>query len=344
MRDRLALLTLAQRRFVFFIVFFGSLVALIALTLLLVSGAVNPGRRQAVALDPAITVAEFARLPDNDAYPASVAVGPTAVYTGSYASGAVWAIDANGDARELPGTRDVFGSVSGLAVGPDGAVYVVDQLDTDPRSGGGDVKRITPEGGIGPFADIDDDRGFVTPDDITLDTEGNVYVTDRGRNEVWRFDSEGENGARFWALPAAPEGEVRGAATGLAYDATLDALIVTDSDRNAIYRVNVTNGESEILYQHPANSPTPPGFDGATVTPDGVLYVAALGQNGIVRVEDGTITYIAGQFRGSSDVDYGAGGRLYVANFDQASIVLPVVQAQLPFAIDVIDLVSTPTE
>ncbi|MEP7293048.1 MAG: hypothetical protein ABI835_14800, partial [Chloroflexota bacterium] len=96
---------------------------------------------------------------------------------------------------------------------------------------------------------------------------------------------------------------------------------------------------TEVLYHHGGRA-TPPGFDGAVVTPDGTLYVAALGQNGIARVEDGRLDYIAGLFRGSSDVDFGAPNCLYVTNFDQSSIVIPVVRPQLPFALDVIELAA----
>ena len=51
---------------------------------------------------------------------------------------------------------------------------------------------------------------------------------------------------------------------------------------------------------------------------------------------------IAGHFRGASDVEFAAPNRLYVTNFDQSSIVLPIVRPQLPFAIDVIELSPAP--
>ncbi|MCZ2097353.1 MAG: hypothetical protein LC121_14045 [Anaerolineae bacterium] len=57
-------------------------------------------------------------------------------------------------------------------------------------------------------------------------------------------------------------------------------------------------------------------------------------------MNDGRLDYVAGLFRGSSDVEYAAPNRLYVTNFDQASIVIPVVRPQLPFAIDVIEFTS----
>ena len=82
-----------------------------------------------------------------------------------------------------------------------------------------------------------------------------------------------------------------------------------------------------------------PGFDGVTVTPNGDIYVAALGQNGVARVAGGELTYIAGLFRGASDVDYSAAiDSLYVTNWNQTPLVIPGDQPQLPFALDIIDL------
>lgn len=324
-----------QRQLIFFLVFGGILLAIVALTILLVASSLNTARQEAISLVDGVSVRQLAALPDDDAYPSSVAAFEGGVYTGSYATGAVWRIGADGTVSEVAGSRDAIGAVSGLAVAPDGMLYVVDQQDTDTRSAGGDLKRILPDGSIETVADLADDGGFITPDDVALDAGGRVYVTDRGRNEVWRFEPDG-SGALFWSLPALEGDDVQTAITGLAYDAAANAMIVTEPERNTIYRVPVDGGEAEVVYQMAANAEFPPGFDGVTVTSDGTLYVAALGQNGIVRVDGDTITYIAGQFRGSSDVDAGPDGQLYVTNWDQSALALPLVQPRLPFGIDVI--------
>jgi DNA-binding beta-propeller fold protein YncE len=143
----------------------------------------------------------------------------------------------------------------------------------------------------------------------------------------------------FWAAPPPPDGQVS-SITGIAWDPTRDALIVTDPEINTVYRVALADGSEEILYAH-GQLPNAPGFDGAVVTPDGEVYVAALGQNGIARVNTaaGTLDYIAGLFRGSSDIEYQrAQGRFIVTNFDQASLVLPLLAPSLPFTIDTVTL------
>jgi sugar lactone lactonase YvrE len=323
-----------QRRLIFFSIFGGILVALVAFTWILVNGTLNNGARvTAVPLNTQTTVHQFAALPDDNAYPASVAVAANGtVYTGSFATGAIWGISASGKVDEVPGTRDAIGALMGMIAVPDGSLLVVDQLDTDPRSSGGKVMRVK-DGMVTPFAD----PKFVSPFDIVLDAAGHVYVSDAGTNQVWRFDADGSNGAIWWTSPAQASGSLHPAATGLAYDATRDAIIVTDPEMNTIYRVKVSDGATETLYEH-GSQPNAPGFDGATVTPDGTLYVAALAQNGIAEVEDGKLDYIAGMFRGPSDVAFAAPNLLYVTNFDQTSIVIPVVHPQLPFALDVIEL------
>lgn len=340
MRLSLAHLSLGQRRLVFVMLMIGGVMLLVALTLLLISFSSGAaGRVMSLGLIDGVTAREFAALPDDDAYPAAVAAAPDGMlYTGSYASGAVWRIAPDGAVEELPDTRAMIGSVAGLAGAPDGALYVVDQLDADPRTGGSVVLRIAPDGTIAPFADLASQGGFVTADDIALDAQGRVYVTDRGSNQVWRFEADGSNETAWYAAPESDVADVRGALTGIAYDALNDDLLITDPDLNRIYRVAVESGVGEIIYQHDPQGTKPPGFDGVTAAADGTIYAAALGQNGIVRLVDGTIEYIAGNYRGASDVEFAAPDRLYVTNFDQTSLVVPWNRPQLPFAIDVLEL------
>ncbi len=329
--------TVWQRRLVFLLFFGGGIMALIAVTWLLANQAINGGQRaQGYGFIPGALVTEFATLPDDDSYPAAVAAAPDGtIYTGSFATGAIWSITPDGVVSEVPGSRDEVGALMGIAVAPDGSLLVVDQLDTDPRSSGGKVLRLA-DGAATTFADV----GFTAPNDITLDAAGHVYVSDPGSNQVWRFDADGANGTVWW-VPPATTGDTRRAITGLAYDPSRDAIVITDPELNDIFRVSLADNATELIYQH-GDRQNPPGFDGATVTPDGTLYVAALGQNGIVQVNDGKLEYIAGRFRGASDVEFVAPNLLYVTNFDQSSIVLPIVHAQLPFALDRIELSPAP--
>jgi len=327
-----------QRIVIFILIMVGGLALLVALVAFLVLGALG-GRSQSVGLLDGITVKEFATLPDNDSYPATVTVAPDGrVYTGSYKTGALWAADADGKVTEIPGSRDALGAVAGLTASTDGAIYIVDQNDADPRTSGGTIKRLNMDGTISDFAVIEDERGFVAPDDLAMDAVGNLYVTDRGRDEIWRFDPDG-NGALWWTPPST-NGITSYEPTGLAYDSLNDALIVTDGINNIIYRVKLADTSTEILYQH-GDRANAPGFDGVTVTPEGTIYAAALGQNGVARLDNDLLTYVAGLFRGGSDVEYDAThNRLYVSNFDSFSLVVQAVTPSLPFTVDVVELGS----
>jgi sugar lactone lactonase YvrE len=356
-------LSLAQRRLVFFLVFGGGLALLVGVTVILAASALTSGQRQlSRALVDGVSVREFAALPDSDAYPAAVAVAPDGtVYTGSFGSGALFRITPDGAVSEIAGTRDAIGAVFGLAVAPDGALLVIDQIDTDPRSAGGALIRIplNPDGTLAGEIDTfyalpEDGQGYLSPHDVATAPDGTIYVSDSGRNQVFRFNSDGSGGAVWWVPPSTT---TRIAISGLAIDPVTESLLITEPEQNTIFRVRLADGTTDAIYQHQPNQPNPPGFNGITVTPDGVIYVAALGQNGIAIVQPpdspsgdlnnpgSTLNYIAGLFRGASDVAFDESrNRLFVTNFDQSALVIPLVQPQLPFAIDVIELEAIPLQ
>lgn len=335
------------------IVIFGGLTVAI-----IVGSARSMPRVNAVPIQPdAVTVEEFTTLSDNDAYPAALAVSPEdTLYTGSYATGAVWAVSPDGEVTELPQTRDAIGSVSGLTVATDGTLYVLDRLDP-LQSSGAVIWQIVPS--IPPVSLVTLDEagrnGVSLPDDIAIDAAGQIYITDRGPDNVWRFSPDGTQGDVWWR-PTLTDHPLGPSITGLAYDATQDAMIITDAVMNAIYSVPVASEnpieDSTVLY-HYERQEMQPGFDGVDVAPDGTIYVAALGQNrvGSLNRDTGEITYLAGNFRGSSDVAFaGQSGRLYITNWDQRSL-LPItllflqfdLDPRLPFAIDVLTFEPSPS-
>lgn len=340
MIQRIQQLPQRQRQIVFWGIMIGGVLALVLLTVWLIFGSINSqDDRDPVALAEGVSITTYAQLPGDDVYPAALAVRRSdgALLTGSFKTGAIWTISADGTVSEIPGTRDAIGAVSGLTVAADGTMYIVDQEDADPRSSGGDVKKLAPDGTITVFATINDVRGFLSPDDITVDPSGNVYVTDRGRDEVWRFNPDGGGAVVWWTSPQVA-GVTEYAPTGLAYDIAHEAILITDSSLNSIYRVSLDGATTETLYQH-GDRPNAPVFDGITAAPDGTIYVAALAQDGIARLDGDTLTYIAGLFRGPSDVDYSpTTNALYVNNFDSGALVVPGLTPRLPFTIDVINL------
>src|SRR5690606_19703748 len=101
--QRIQQLSRPQRVLIFILIFGGGIFLLLALFAVLALQALNSAQRTvAVALSEGVTVSEFATLPDDDSYPASITVGADGfVYTGSYVSGALWKIAPDGGVTEL---------------------------------------------------------------------------------------------------------------------------------------------------------------------------------------------------------------------------------------------------
>ena len=303
-------------------------------------------RAQAVAVAAGITVSEYVALPDDDAYPAALAIGSDGtLYTGSYQSGALWAISRGGDISEIPGSRARIGSVTGLASAPagtpdgtsdgtsDGTLYILDRIT--PLDAKGAMLWRYAHGMLDALQEISD---LALPEDIAVDSAGTIYLSDRKTGAVWAYAPASEALTVFWQLPCAGTC----AATGLAYDAAHDALLITDSESDSVYRVAVSDGSfgaaarAERLFIDEADSGY--GMDGITATPAGEIYIALLAWNRVAKLEDGKLVMLARDFRGASDVAYAADSvRLFVSNWNQFSLGFGT-SPQLPFALDVIDL------
>ncbi len=325
--------------------------ALLALLVTLLIGAVviiavtwwvvgSAPRSQAIAEREGVSVSEFVALPDEDAYPAALAIADNGtVYTGSYQTGALWAISPDGAISEIADSRARIGSVTGLDVGPDGALYILDRLAA-LESRGAVVWRYS-AGELASVVQIPADPtiGLQLPDDIAVDSAGLIYISDRDPARVWRYSSGGQNLGIFWRPPAGEEA----APTGLAYDSQRNAILVSDSARDALYRVPASASElataidlTETLFNDEARQGY--GFDGIDVTPAGDIYLALLAWNRAARLEQGELVMLARDFRGASDLVYDAAReRLIVTNWNQFSLGFGT-RPQLPFALDVIEL------
>lgn len=343
-----------QRVLVFIGMILGGLLLFALLTILIIiSTARSTPRTQSVAIQRELTVREFAVLPDDDAYPAALAMDAAGtLYSGSYASGVLWRISPDGAVSEIAGTRDAIGSVQALATHAEGTLYVLDHIA--PLS--------TEESIIWRLDTASDalEQVAVLPaqtqgrtlffDDIALDLEGRIYVSERVLDHVWRLNPDGSEAAIWWTSPRLPD-VTQYEPAGLAFSAARNSLIISDSALNALYEVPVDAPDPQVetrtlfLYDREMEYP---GFDGVATSPEGEIFVAALGLNRVARLDEasGELIYLAGAFRGSSGLAYdNLRRRLFVSNWDQRSL-LPVdviffeieIDPHLPFAIDVIVL------
>lgn len=332
---RLQYLPRGQRLFIFVLIFGGGLMLLVALVILLILSSINSAeRRSGQAIAEGVTVTEYATLPDDDAYPATVAASPDGlVYTASYASGRVWRIDPDGVAVPVPGSLEQLGAVTALAFGPDGTLVIIDRLTSDFRSTGGAIWTLSPAGDLDTFGDLDAVDALQEPQDVAVDADGNIYVLDRSRRQIWRFDTAGD-AVLWWEVPPDDLQAADTLPNGLAYDSATNTFLVAGTEPDILYRVAADGESSEVIYRHETGQV--PGFDGLDITSDGTIYAAANALNAVVRVESGAeLVVIADNFRGVSDIAY-HDGRLYASNFDSRALVLPGVNPQLPFGLDVI--------
>ena len=231
-------------------------------------------RSQAVAIADGLSVAEFTTLPDDDAYPAALAIDADgALYTGSYHSGALWSISPDGDAREIAGSRERIGAVSGLDIAPDGALLILDRIA--PLDATGALVWRYVDGELTRLFEIQSEAFFgnVLPDDIAVDAAGRIYISDR-LGHVLRYSEAGaplgwDSEAYWWLAPCRDVCEI----TGIAYDRANDALLIADPAAEAVYRVRTTAGlpgDFTTLLRG-ADLKQDFGFDGIAVSAGGVM-------------------------------------------------------------------------
>lgn len=120
---------------------------------------------------------------------------------------------------------DGFSAPTGIAVHPDGAVYV-------SNWGGSTVERITPDGTRSTVLD-----GIASPAGIAIDATGAVFVSSYSGDYIVRITQDG-TGTRIAANLATP--------TGIAFSAN-GRLLVANRAAGEILSIDPSNGSSRVL-------------------------------------------------------------------------------------------------
>lgn len=106
----------------------------------------------------------------------------------------VWGV-FGASTETAPAPSGTFNEPWGIAVGPDGSIYVADTWNHR-------IQKFTSEGqfiktwGYG-ISQTEDPYGFYGPRGLAVDMQGRVYVTDTGNKRVIVFDSEGNYITKF---------------------------------------------------------------------------------------------------------------------------------------------------
>lgn len=247
--------------------------------------------------------------------------GPVALPDGSVllveiARGALSRVAPDGSVEVV---ADIGGGPNGVALGPDGTAYVVDNggYFSWIEGGGAIIPGPTPDsyrggalhrvdlasGAITTLATACDGKGLVAPNDIVVDADGGLWFTDHG---VQR----GEHADRPGLLWASPDGsEVRGvawgidAANGVGLSPAGDRVYVAETHHGRVLAWDVT-GPGAVAG---GGSPTEPHagevlhdadegvlFDSLAVDGEGWVCVATIGPGGItaVRPDGGAVEHV----------------------------------------------------
>lgn len=329
-----------RRRLVFFIGLSITVVALICgLTLALIRNAIMGDRRVPSAEYEGVEVRTLVELPGKRAYPEALTIGPDGnIYVAGFCTGDIWQVTLSGELRVWSrGGDERIQAASGLAFGPDGALYVADHGDCNPRRSRSSLKRISPDGQtIERIGDITEND---IPNALTFDMNGVLYLTDTQHGTIRWLDLERNRLMTWWNLPRVGSAAAR--PTGLAYDSLTDSLVVADTASGTVYRVAFDEergaGKSSILYQQDTRE-----LDGLTLDDQGRIFLTFFNLNKVAMLDPSTnnLVFLARNFREPSDVAY-FNGVVYVTNFDGLSLaplVGWVIDPSLPFTIDAIIL------
>jgi sugar lactone lactonase YvrE len=215
-----------------------------------------------------------------------------------YSNGEVRKVDPSGTISTL-----AAGIIhpSGIAIGPDGTVYV----SSRDRAGSSSVVKLKSNGGTVPIA-----GGLATPGDVAVDVAGNVYVADVGQARVFRIDPAGTmttfagNGQFVFSGDGGP---ATAASLNEPYGLAIDGVgnvYISEYGHERVRRVDPTGTISTVA----GNGTTGFGGDGGPATAaslntplfvaidsTGRLYIADSKNSRVRRVDgNGVITTVVG--------------------------------------------------
>ena len=197
------------------------------------------------------------------------------------------------------GSSALFSNPLGMAIGIDGNIYVVDNLNNV-------IRKVTPQGVVTTFAGsgtpgFNDGVGtaasFKSPGAITVDADGNFYISDQFGSRIRKMTASGEvttvagSGTVGFADGQGSEASFAGAA-GIVKDQSGN-LFIADSENGLIRMVTSsgyvgtlagTQGMSTYSSNGTGASSVISNPFGIAEATDGTLYVVANGSSQILKI------------------------------------------------------------
>jgi predicted membrane-bound mannosyltransferase/DNA-binding beta-propeller fold protein YncE len=173
---------------------------------------VDPYESAQISLKPDVVLGEAGAGPGQFQAPRSLAVAADgSLYVADSRNHRIQHISVDGRELNVWGTfKDIatgdapggtFNEPWGIAVGPDGSVYVADTWNHR-------IQKFTAEGQFikmwGYFGQGDQPDAFYGPRGLTVDAAGRVYVADTGNKRIVVFDSQGEYVTQFGSSGLTP--------------------------------------------------------------------------------------------------------------------------------------------